>query len=148
MTIDDPMGSEKFVAMGISATDLIDPVSYARITPLPQRPKNPTVLLHSGLADASVPHLGAIFQARSFGIPRLEPIDDSSHGLASVSGPTSGSALVLFDFDEELPEPRTLEQNNVHEAVRRLPAAIEQINRYFRSNGLIEPTCDGRCDPE
>jgi len=148
MTIDDPMGSEKFVALGLTATDLIDPISYANLPPLPGRPENPTMLIHSGLADSSVPHLGAIFQARSLGIPQLEPVDSLSHGLESVPGPTSGSALVLFDFDEEMPEPRTLKQNDVHEAVRRLPAAIEQINRYFRPDGLIEVTCDGQCDPE
>ena len=148
MSVDDPMGSEKFVAMGISALDPIDPVSYAGLPELPNRPSNQKLLLHAGLADASVPHLGAIFQARSFNIPQLNTGQETAHGLTSVEAPTSESALVLFDFNLKMPEARTPKTNEVHEAVRRLPAAIEQIHRFFQADGVIENTCEGQCDPE
>jgi len=36
----------------------------------------------------------------------------------------------------------------VHEDVRRLGASQEQVSGFFASDGLIEATCEGICDPE
>jgi hypothetical protein len=59
--------------------------------------------------------------------------------------------MVEFDFGIENPNaiPEGLTSDNgVHEKVRRLPVAIDQLNQFFQPKGSIVHTCDGACDPE
>ena len=73
--------------------------------------------------------------------------------LAAEEGPLSVSAVVEFDFGLPEPLPGTYaeppaETNEVHEGLRRLDAAQEQIDQFLRPDGIIENFCDGACDPE
>jgi hypothetical protein len=36
----------------------------------------------------------------------------------------------------------------VHEGIRRLDAAQEQIDLFLRPDGRVMATCDGACDPD
>ena len=38
--------------------------------------------------------------------------------------------------------------NKGHNGVRRLDASMRQLDAFLRSEGRIEHTCDGPCDPE
>jgi len=60
---------------------------------------------------------------------------------------------VEFDFGLEPPlagdqATPASSSNDAHEGVRRLPAAIEQLDRFFAPDGRVEHTCDEICDPE
>lgn len=119
---------------------------------LPGSPASRRVLLHTGIGDPAVPPLSAELQARSLGLPLLSPAPRAVFGLPPTAGPIDGSAIVELDFGID-PEPGVeaippVANNPVHEGVRRLPAAREQLSRFLKPGGKIEPTCDGACDPE
>ena len=108
-------------------------------------------LLQIGIGDAQVPPLAAHVHARALGARHLQPAPRPIAGLAEVTGPHAGSALVEFDFGiSPLPAERNIvlaDDNEAHEGVRKLDAAQEQIDRFLR-NGVIESFCEGPCDPE
>lgn len=135
--------------------DRIDPLTYApRLleNTLPGSPSARRVLLHTGMGDPAVPPLSAHLQARSLGLPTLAPAPRAIWGIQPEAGAIDGSAIAEFDFGIE-PEPGyqaipPVANNPVHEGVRRLPAAREQLSRFLRPGGKVEATCDGVCDPE
>lgn len=135
--------------------DRIDPIFYASrllSNTLPGSPAERRLLMHIGIGDPSVPPLSAEIFARSLGLPTLAPAPRDIWGVEAKAGAIDGSAIAEFDFDID-PEPGVqaippVASNPVHEAVRRLPAAREQLSRFLKPGGKIEPTCDGVCDPE
>ena len=38
--------------------------------------------------------------------------------------------------------------NSVHESVRRNPKLKAQLGAFLLPDGVVEPPCDGACDPE
>jgi hypothetical protein len=135
--------------------DRIDPLTYAphlvRDT-YPGSPPERRVLMQIGIGDAQVNPLAAHLHARSVGIKHLEPAPRPIAGLDEVTMPYDGSAIGEFDFHVD-PQPGIqaippINDNQVHEGVRALEAAREQISRFLKPGGLIEQTCDGVCDPE
>lgn len=151
VSIDSPLDRQKFAALLQLTMDRIDPLTYAPNVigaPPDGAPFDRQVLIQTGIADASVPAIAAHLHARAMGIASLEPAPRDIWGLPAREGPLP-SALVEADFGY-LPNPRpeTFEANEVHEAVRRLPALQEQVDRFLMEGGLVEHTCDGRCDPE
>ena len=110
------------------------------------------MLLQNGLGDAQVNPLAAELHARALGIRRVANGPREIAGLEPATLPFDGSAIQEFDFHID-PAPGTLaippiDDTPVHEAVRRLAAAQEQLSRFLMPNGRIEQTCDGVCDPE
>jgi hypothetical protein len=109
------------------------------------------VLLHAGIADASVPNLATFYHARILGLPVVEGSAATLPlGLGQVAAPVSGSAFNIFDFGiaahvEATPPP---EGNDIHEMVRRLEASKAQVSAFLTPAGVIEHTCSGVCDPE
>lgn len=100
-----------------------------------------------------VMHRMTICLLRALGIPILAPAPRTIPGLETVEAPHDGSALMEFDYGVEAPLPDQVmgpptEQNPVHEAVRRNPAAIQQINAFFNPGGTIIHPCEGPCAPE
>lgn len=152
--VDDPLDQQKLGAMLQSSFDRIDPLTYApRIVtdPLPDGPSKKQLLLQIGIGDAAVPNVASHLHARALGIPELAPEPRALPALSAEPGPLA-SALVELDFGiSPWPDRRALpadQDNPVHESVRRLDAAKEQIDRFFRPGGMVEATCDGTCDPE
>ncbi|MBK7584904.1 MAG: hypothetical protein IPI67_32530 [Myxococcales bacterium] len=135
--------------------DRIDPIMYApRLlsNTFAGSPAARRVLLHSGIGDPAVPPLSAELQARSLGVPQVSPAPRPIWGITPVAGLIDGSAFAEFDFKIQ-PQPGyeaipPVAQNEVHEGVRRLASAREQISRFLKPGGKVEPTCDGVCDPE
>lgn len=140
----DYLDQQKFALLSQTTFDRIDPLTYAPRVDVP-------VLLQIGLGDDQVPNLASHLHARALGAELIAPAARPIAGLEESAGP-SERALVEFDFGidplpGELAVPPTTE-NEAHEGVRRLAAAKEQLDRFFRPGGMIEHTCDGVCDPE
>jgi hypothetical protein len=152
----DFLDRQKLVTMLQSSMERIDPLTYAPRALAETYPNSPParrVLVHIGVGDAAVPNLAAHLHARALGIPLLEPGPRTLAGIEPKPAPMD-SALVEFDFginpwpDAEARPPPLDPSNKVHESVRRLPAAKEQIDRFFRPGGKIESICEGPCDPD
>jgi len=150
-----PIDQLKLAFMTQLSFDRIDPLTYApRLlsNTLPGGPTERRVLLHIGIGDHAVPPLSGELQARTLGVSHLSPEPRPIYGLEPKVAPIDGSAICEFDFGVD-PQPGyyavpPAEQTEVHEGIRRLAAAHEQISRFLKSGGLIEQTCDGVCDPE
>lgn len=154
--ISDPLDMQKLCALTQSTFDRVDPLTYAPhvlTDTFPGSPKERRVLSQIGVADAAVPNLGSHIEARALGLPRLTPATARAIPfLAEAASPVDGSALVEFDFGVD---PATVQEatpstqeNDVHEAVRRLAADKAQIDAFLRPSGLISNTCSDACDPD
>ncbi len=147
----DPMDQQLFAATLQRSFDRFDPGSFADYlltAPLDDAPARP-LLFQAGLGDVSVPNLGSFLHARLVGIPLVEPSPAEVYGLETTDGPAP-AGLTLFDFGIDLSvydEARPAEENNeVHEAVRLEPAALEELGGFLRDGMVVHP-CDGPCDP-
>jgi hypothetical protein len=122
-------------------------LSHLVSDPLPGTPAK-KVLLQMGVNDSQVPNIGTEVQVRSLGIPAVAPSVRPAFQIPEMEAPFDGSAYVPYDVDGAgVPLtnlPPTIE-NGVHEAVRRLEAAQNQIDAFLRPDGLIENFCDGPC---
>lgn len=148
----DGLERQKIALFTQMSFDRIDPLTYAPFVfdePLPGAPPERHVLMQLGLADAEVPNLAGHLHARALGLGLLTPATREVAGLEPVDAPATGrGALVEIDFGvEPTDEARFAPMNDVHEGVRREPAAQEQLDRFLRPGGVIEHTCDGACDP-
>lgn len=132
--------------------DRIDGAFWARrvlAEPLPDAAER-RVLLQIGLGDVEVPNIGAFLHARTLKIPLLEPSPLAVPLLETVTSPTRGSALALFDMGIDLREVYEKAQpagaeNAVHLGMRNLPGAREQLAGFFAADGEISSRCEG-CD--
>jgi hypothetical protein len=149
----DPLDHQILTAMMQLSFDRVDPLTYAPMVfeePLDGAPDK-QLLMQIGIGDAAVPNIGAHLHARALGLTLLEPAPRPLAGIEAAPAPLD-SAIVEFDFGiDPLPGAVALpadDDNEVHEGVRRLEAAKEQLDRFFSPGGLVEATCDGPCDPE
>lgn len=105
------------------------------------------LLLHMAIGDDQVPNLATEWQARTMGIPVLEPSPDLPYGLTGVTGPIAGgSALVIMDGGAP-PPPLTNEPSpdtGMHSLTRNQPASRRQIAHFF-ATGEVRNECDGAC---
>ncbi len=104
-----------------------------------------TVLLQVAIGDNQVTTLGAHVMARAYGATLLDPPVREVWGLETVSGETTGSALVEWDYGLSEPtENLPPDGEDPHEWPRREELAQEQMYRFFEE-GIIVNTCDGPC---
>lgn len=156
LVMHDYLDQQLWVTMTQTTWDRMDPITYAPHLVgdlLPDGPNERTVLLQIGIGDPQVPNLASHIHGRAIGVTHLTPAPRTIPDLPAADGPLSTSALVEFDFHVPEPIPGTVaippeEGNEVHEGVRRLDAAIQQIDAFLRPGGLIQNFCDGPCDPE
>ncbi len=145
----DRVQVQLFTSMSQSTLDRIDPVTYApRMLEhtYPGSPEARRVLLQYGPGDHAVPYLATELQARTLGIPVLSPVSYPIAALDVAEGPVDGSALSQFDFGVPAPLPGTVaipptEETAVHEGVRRLPMAIDQLDTFL-ATGMAMPVAD------
>jgi len=154
--VPDPLDVQKFGVLLQTPMDRVDPLTYAPHLlhdTFDGSPAARRVLMHLGTEDAQVPNVSGDLLARVLGVPLLEPALKPVHGLSTVPAPHDGSAVIEFDFQLDLDPPpgyyaESSKANEVHDGLRVLPAALDQLDRFLRPGGLVEQTCDGVCDPE
>ncbi|OGQ13694.1 MAG: hypothetical protein A2138_27950 [Deltaproteobacteria bacterium RBG_16_71_12] len=156
ISMPDALDQQKLHAHMQSQLDRIDPASYARFLfdeELPIGPSNAPdgrhALLQMGVGDPQVPNIGTELHARTLGVPVVE--GSAKHdifALDDVAAPHRGSGLFAFDFgvDTGFYETATPAEdgNAVHEAVRRSPEALTQLDAFFHEGVIINP-CGERC---
>jgi hypothetical protein len=160
LSLPDALDQQKLHAHMQSQFDRFDPITFAPYVigaRLPDSdglasPDNGAdgrqVLEMMGIGDSQVPNLGSALHAQAMGIPLLEPSP-----VAPLFGTTpqpfpAENGLVAYDlgisddfYAEAQPAP---EENPVHNAVRTVPEALEQM-ATFLNEGVIENFCDGAC---
>lgn len=155
LSIPDPLEQQKWVSTLQRHFDKFDPGTYARYLvqePLPGTPAGRRVLMQMGDSDTSVPNIGTHLHVRAAGIPQLEDGSAPIWGVPRVPSPVEGSAVVTYDFGHDVAQVNAVAippdpENEVHEGVRKLDAALNQM-RTFYDEGRIIHTCDAACDPQ
>ncbi len=160
LSLPDPLDQRKLHAHMQSQFDRFDPITFApyvRGGPLPdttthESPDNGAagrqVLQIMGIGDSQVPNLGSALHARAMGIPLLQPspvaplIGTEAKAFPADSGFVAYDLGVSDDF-YALAQPAP-EENPVHNGVRAVPEAIEQMSTFL-NEGVIENFCDGAC---
>ena len=124
---------------------------YIHDNTLPNTPSH-EILIHDAIGDFQVSPLGAHMIARAVGATNLSPVNRPIYGIPEKEGPFTGSGIVEFDFN--LPEapktnvpPSGADDDDPHDKVRVLPAAVDQTDVWLRQ-GVVKPFCDGPCNPE
>jgi hypothetical protein len=163
----DPLVRSLLMTLAQSIWDLGDATSYvSHITgdPLPcardvcasgTTPLH-QVLMQIGRDDAQVANVCAELAARSAGLGYYARAPFAPYGLPGLDAPRgaplAGSALVIYDIPGTPALPLGTrdpgDETPAHEGVRRAAAAIEQIDRFHRPDGVVVQTCDGVCDPD
>lgn len=144
---------QKVIALTQTVFDRIDPITYAPIVssaPWPDSPPDRRVLMQLGVGDSQVPNLAAHIHARALGLSLMTPAPRPVPDLPEVTAPFDGSALAEYDFGVQPPLPdryATPPQDETvsHEAVRRSPHAIAQIDAFFQPESTVIHDCDGAC---
>jgi len=146
-TVPDALDQQKFAALLQMGFDRIDPLTYAPHvlgSPYPGAPASRRVLVQYGLGDAQVPNVATELHARALGLVQQLPARREVPELPHQQGTLDGSALVQFDFQLPEPLPGTVadlpsQDNPVHEGVRRDTGGRDQVDRFLRPDGKVEP---------
>ncbi len=143
----DRLDQELLLSLAQMQFDYSEPATiapYVLAAPLRGVPKK-QVLSQMGLNDAQVSNVMTEMIARTEGQPLLSPAVTAPYGLPPTQGPLQ-SALTTWDIHGMPVPPETNKtpgaDNQVHEAVRRIPRAEQQIQTFF-STGQIVDTCGG-----
>jgi hypothetical protein len=151
--VSDTLVEYEFIALGRSLLDRIDPAIYAGYLldggGLPRNPTQRRVLIQTGLGDDEVINAASFLQARQLGIPQMAPNAYAAWGMEQKMAPMNGSAIAVWDFNIDLsyyddPVP-AMAENGVHEGLRTLTTALDQMDQHLRPNGMIVNTCGGVC---
>ncbi|HEX8792900.1 MAG TPA: hypothetical protein VF765_18270 [Polyangiaceae bacterium] len=143
----DPLDVDMLFQLWQMQADYADPATiapYILKAPLRGVPKK-QVLSQMGLNDAQVQNLLTEMIARTEGEPLMSPTVTTPYGLTPTQGPLP-SAVTTWDIHGTPVPPDTNKtpgaDNQVHEAIRRIPLAEQQIQTFF-STGQIVDTCGG-----
>lgn len=106
------------------------------------------VLAQDGLYDVQTPNEGSHLAARTLGLPQASYDVAPVWGLTQYASDSSPNAYVTFDAGvAPVPESTVapMQDNGVHEGVRRDPRAQKQIDAFLRPNGFVTNVCNGPC---
>jgi len=133
------------------ALDYTDPINVAPgffDDPIPGTPPK-QLLMSMSMDDMAVPNLGSMEQARTLGLPVLEPALMVPYGMTEEPGPLE-SAFVIWDED---PEPKPHEDNalndrdnGTHNSVRQRNKYVEQLGIYLHTGEVVHTCGEGPCD--
>lgn len=152
-TTGTPQGATRATLLLTAPLERIDPGTYGphlRTNTYAGGPAQRHILQHCGLSDTQVPNLASHLFARIISVPVLQPGPRTVWGLPNVSAPTA-DALVEFDFSKpalDTAGPAPDGGNPVHDAQRYLLPSQQQIDQFFKPDGLVNATCSGVCDPD
>jgi hypothetical protein len=151
----DPLDQQKYAAHLQRQFDRFDPATYAPFLQHAELPWGPSsaptqrqVLQQFGLGDTSVPNLGSVQHARFLRLPLLaESGIPPIFGLETSSVDQATSGVFPFDLGVDtafLAVPDFPEQTPVHDVLRLLPEAREQMARFLAEGRIVNP-CVGSC---
>ncbi len=147
----DELNTQILLALMQMQFDFTDPATVAPYllgSPLPGVPKK-QVLSQMGFGDAQVSNVTTEMIARTAGLPLLAPGVTQAWGIPARHAPLE-SAWTTWKVDAP-PWPADTNQtpahdNQVHEAIRRIPQVNDQIHTFL-STGKVVDTCGGKpCD--
>lgn len=148
----DPLDRLIIIATSQAFFDPTDPINYTsfhRDGPLPGRSAK-KLLLQEGRYDDEVPNLTTRALVRAAGIKLLKPAVESVWGIEEADGPLD-SAYTQWDVTPPEQPPKTNtpasklpEDVSAHKVPRRLEHLIDQLQRFFKPDGKIEATCEGK----
>jgi hypothetical protein len=146
----DSLDQQLLMALAQMQFDFSDPATvapYLLNAPLEGVPKKQVDMI-MGVGDAQVPNIASEMIARTTGAPLLSPSAVDVFGMTATPGPLS-SALTTWNVNAPPTPPDTNQipahDNQVHQAIRRLPEEEQQIGTFF-STGQIVDTCGGPCN--
>ena len=146
----DSLDQQLLMALAQMQFDFSDPATvapYVLASPLPNTPKKQLVMM-MGVGDAQVPNIATEMIARTTGISLLSPNAVNVFGMSPQHGPLD-SALTTWNVDSPPVPPDTnmtpAHDNQVHQAIRRLPEEELLVGRFFET-GLVIDTCGGPCN--
>jgi hypothetical protein len=139
---------QKLMVLSQLLWDYTDPANYGGHLlhdPLPGNQAK-KILYQEGINDASVPNLTTRAMARTIGLKLLKPNIEDVEGIDKATGPLD-SGYAQFDVGvrprlglDNVPPAKSL----VHEEIRQLEAAQEQLKRFLKEGGTVQDTCNGR----
>jgi hypothetical protein len=148
-----PGSLRMILMMGIlqMALDDIDPINVAPgfyDEPIPDTPPK-QLLLHMSVGDMAVPNLGTMQQARTLGLPMLEPAVFVPYGMSEQAGPLANAFVIWDEHPEPMPyEDNSLNQrdNGTHNDVRNYDKVVEQIGIFLHTGEAVHTCGEGPCD--
>jgi hypothetical protein len=147
-TYTDALDVQILLALMQMQFDFSDPATvapYVVTAPLAGVPKK-QILAQMGLGDAQVPNIAAEMIARTAGLPLLHAAVTHPFGLSEKTAPLT-SAISTWDVHSPPVPPDTnltpAADNQVHEAIRRIPLVEDQIKTFF-STGKVVDECGGK----
>jgi hypothetical protein len=146
----DSLDQQLLMALAQMQFDYSDPATvapYVLNAPLAGTPKKQVVMM-MGVGDAQVPNIATEMIARTSGIALLSPNAVDVFGMSPVSGPLP-SALTTWNVNSPPTPPDTnmtpAHDNQVHQAIRRLPQEQQLVAVFFESGQVVD-TCGGPCN--
>jgi hypothetical protein len=143
----DSLDGQVLLALAQMQFDYSEPATVAPHVlqaPLPGVPQK-QLLMQMGVDDAQVPNVMTEMIARTTGIALFSPAALPVYGMTQAPGP-SASALTTWDVHGAPVPPDTnqtpADDNQVHEAIRRIPQGEAQVEAFF-ATGQVVDTCDG-----
>lgn len=138
---------ELSVVLGLLGTGFnrLDPLTYA-----PRLDEDHDVLLHVAKEDGQVHNEVSFLLGRAVGARLMVPAVRPVWGLPEQTYPTTGSAVVEYDFGVPDPPDPLLPPNDAtdtHGLLRKELAAQRQM-MHFLETGELTTFCDGACDPD
>jgi hypothetical protein len=144
----DSLDQQLLLGLAQMQFDYSDPATIAPhvlAAPLPGVPVK-QLLMQMGVGDAQVANVTTEMIARTTGIDQLSPAAATASGLTPKPGPLA-SALTTWNVQSPPVPPDTNQtpdgDNQVHEAIRRIPQAQQQIETFF-TTGQVVDTCGGQ----
>ena len=144
----DSLDQQILLALAQMQFDYSEPATVAPhvlLSPLPGVPAKQLVM-QMGAGDAQVSNVTTEMIARTTGIDVLSPAATTAYGLTPKPGPLA-SALTTWNVQSPPVPPDTNktpdDDNQVHEAIRRVPQAEQQIQTFF-ATGQVVDTCGGQ----
>jgi hypothetical protein len=144
----DSLDGQLLIALTQMQFDFSDPATVAPYVlngPLRGVPAK-QLLMQMGVNDAQVPNIASEMIVRTSGIQTLSPPATTFYDMIDA-GPPLSSAQTIWDI-HGMPVPPDTNQtpaddNQVHEAIRRIPQAEQQITTFFETGQVVD-TCGGQ----
>jgi len=129
--------------------DYSDPASFAPhiiTTPFANTPAK-RVLIQEAINDAQVANIATRVLARSVGVPGLD-LEQPVYGITEMQAPLAAGYTQWGVKPMPVPRRGSVslpKDNQAHEAIRRLPALVQQLAAFFKPDGQVTQTCSGPC---